>query len=109
MFGKAKTKRQPVLLGIILTLLASGFAAVGLARNHFGWFADSAVVSSADPVESQKTERAGPRFAGRILTQPAPSGSQYEVVRSLVAGGGGNSAGGQFELKGSAGQAAAGT
>ena len=112
MFGEGRNNHQPVLLGIFVTVLLSGLVAA-FANNHFSLFADGTGISAAsavDQVDERKTECAVPRFANKAFAPLVPAAStQFDVVRNVIAGGGGESAGGSFELKGTAGQAAAGT
>src|SRR5436190_10495642 len=108
MFGRTENKRQVVALGIGLAILLSGLAAVGFTRKHSSWFAGTD--SSAQP---QTEKRATPRHQRAAIDAPAlpqpQAAGQFDLVRTLVVGGGGSMSGGTLGLSGSTGQAAAGT
>src|SRR3954463_16577301 len=109
MLEAIRNKRQAVLLGCVLTCLFSGMAVAGFAGRHFVLSPEPRDDSAANEDPRRDIDRSQTRFADNVLTVSTPAGNQFEVVRNLVAGGGSNSAGGQFELNGSSGQAAAGT
>jgi hypothetical protein len=88
--------------------LLSGLAVAGFAGRHFVLTPerrDDSVLNEAAP---RDLDRRQPRFSDKVSNASTPASNQIQVVRDLTTGGG-NSAGGQFELNGSAGQAAAGT
>ncbi|HEX3144410.1 MAG TPA: Calx-beta domain-containing protein [Pyrinomonadaceae bacterium] len=109
MLEAIKNKRQAVLLGCVLTCLLSGLAVAGFAGRHFVPTPERRDNSAGNEAATPDIDRRQARFSEKISLASTPAANQFEVVRNLVAGGGSNSAGGQFELNGSAGQAAAGT
>jgi len=109
MLEAIKNKRHRILWGCVFTCLLSGLAVAGFTGRHFVLTPerrDDSVLNEAPP---RDLDRRQTRFSDKVSTASTPASNQFEVVRNLVAGGGSNSAGGQFELNGSAGQAAAGT
>src|SRR5437773_2772615 len=107
MFVEVGNKRRLVLLGVIATLILSGFIAAGFTRHNWALF--SAGAETAAPAQVQQPTIVQPRFANRLIAPATPAAAQFDIVRNVIAGGGGQSTGGSFELKGTAGQAAAGT
>ena len=102
-------KRQTVLLGVVLTIALSGLIAAGITGRIKQLRNESENRDAGPQVQRPGSKPAGLRSAS-MLSAPAPSaGAQFALVRNLVSGGGDNSAGGAFQLTGSAGQAAAGT
>ncbi len=109
MLEAIKNRRQTIVLGCVLTCLLSGLAVAGFAGRHFGLSAERRDDAIASEARLRDLGQRQPRFSDKVYSVSTPAGNQFEVVRNLVAGGGSNSANGQFELNGSAGQAAAGT
>lgn len=108
MFREAKTKRQPVLVGFVLTFLLVALVVVGLAREHSALFPETAAMNSRNQVDAKRIEPVDLWSANKMFTGTTQSGGQFVLPRSVIAGGGGGSFGGTFELNGSIGQAAAG-
>jgi hypothetical protein len=106
MFVEKRSKHQLVLLAIIVTL--SGFIAAGFTRHNWPLFSAGAE-TAARPERVQPRTVVVPRFANKVFAPATPAAAPYDLVRNVLAGGGGQSTGGSFELKGTAGQAAAGT
>ena len=108
MFRGTEKRRQPLLPGIVLTFSLSGLVALGFASRHAALFTEANNQASRE-LDGREKERAEHGAANKALAPlPPQSGGQIELVRILVAGGGGNSAGGTFGLNGSIGESASG-
>ena len=109
MLEAIRNKRQTVLLGVVLTIALSGLIAAGFS-GRIGQFLTKSENRDSDPQAHRPGGKPADLRSARFASAPAPTaGAQFSLVRNLVAGGGDNSAGGAFQLTGSAGQAAAGT
>jgi len=109
MLEAIKNKRQTVLVGVVLTIALSGLIAAGFSGRIGQLLTESENRDSVPQVHRPGSKPADLRSAS-LPSAPTPSaGAQFSLVRDLVSGGGDNSAGGAFQLTGSAGQAAAGT
>ena len=97
MLSKTKTKPQSIIPGLVITLLLSGLA-FAVARRD----------SHRNRVTEQPIQLDNPQPRNQDVAPSTPSGGQFDLVRTLIAGGGGKSAGGNIELIGSIGQATAG-
>jgi outer membrane biosynthesis protein TonB len=109
MLEAIRNKRQTVPVGVVLTIALSGLIAAGFSGRIRQLLTESENRDSVPQVHRPASKPADLRSAS-LTSAPAPSaGAQFSLVRNLVSGGGDNSAGGAFQLTGSAGQAAAGT
>jgi hypothetical protein len=86
--------------------MLSAAVAFGFARKHFKHVEEPAL---ATPAAAQTTNASEPRPPIQPAAPVTSSAGQLDIPRHVISGGGGNSTGGQFEVKGSIGQAAAGT
>ena len=103
-----RNKRQTVLVGVVLTIALSGLIAAGFSGRIGQLLTESENRDSRPQVHRPESKPADLRSASRTSALAPSAGAQFPLVRNLVSGGGGNSAGGAFQLTGSAGQAAAG-
>jgi hypothetical protein len=108
MLEATRNRRQTVLLGVVLTIALSGLIAAGFGGRIGLLLTESENRDTTPQAHRPETKRADLRSTSMIYAQP-PAGAPFELVRTLISGGGGDSAGGAFQLTGSAGQAAAGT
>jgi outer membrane biosynthesis protein TonB len=109
MLEAIRNRRQPVLLGVVLTIALSGLIAAGFSGRIRQLLNESENRDSGPQVHPTESKPAGLRSASLTSAPAQSTGAQFALVRNLVSGGGDNSAGGAFQLTGSAGQAAAGT
>ena len=112
--SKSSSKSKRMLFGVIsLALLCAAIAGgfVDSITHHIAGSADAPVRSER---AARKGERAGVRDADRMSALPGPlpeipqAGTQFDLSRHVIAGGGGTSAGANLGLSGTNGQAAAG-
>ncbi|HEX3230155.1 MAG TPA: hypothetical protein VHQ95_14360, partial [Pyrinomonadaceae bacterium] len=109
MLEAIKNKRQTVLPGVVLTIALSGLIAAGFS-GRIGQFLTKSENRDSGPQAHKSESKPADLQRASMISAPAQSaGAQFALVRNLVSGGGDNSAGGAFQLTGSAGQAAAGT
>ena len=98
-----------ISLALLCAAIAGGF--VDSITHHIAGSADAPVRSER---AARKGERAGVRDADRMSALPGPlpeipqAGTQFDLSRHVIAGGGGTSAGANLGLSGTNGQAAAG-
>ena len=98
-----------MLFAVILLSLLCAAIAVGLARKQL--LAGKADVPVRSEREARKPERAAAHSAERMSALPAQSGGQFDLSRTVIAGGGGTSTSpdGSLKVEGTIGQPAVGT
>src|SRR6476659_7421731 len=106
MLEAIRNKRQTVLLGVVLTIALSGLIAAGITGRIKQSRTESEDRDLGLQLERPASKPADLRSAGTTPAQTPPAGSQFDLPRTLISGGGSSSNGGQFTLQGSAGQAA---
>src|SRR2546430_855980 len=74
MFVEVGNKRRLVLLGVIATLILSGFIAAGFTRHNWALF--SAGAETAAPAQVQQPTIVQPRFANRLIAPANDSGQE---------------------------------
>ena len=109
MLEATRNKRQTVLAGVVLTIALSSLIAAGFSGRIRQLLTESNHRDSVPQVHRPGSKPADLRSASLPSAPTQSTGAQFSLVRDLVSGGGDNSAGGAFQLTGSAGQAAAGT
>src|SRR6185436_1597358 len=109
MLEAIRNKRQTVLAGVVLTIALSGLIAAGFSGRIGQLLTESDHRDSVPQVHRPGSKPVDSRPASLASAPVQSTGAQFSLVRNLVSGGGDNSAGGAFQLTGSAGQAAAGT
>src|SRR5438132_13114834 len=112
--SKSSSKTKRMFFGLVLLVLLCAAIALGFANKHFS--ERKATAGSADiPVRNEraarKSERAGARYPDRMsaLAAVPQSSAQFDLLRNVIAGGGGTRSAGSFSLDGTVGQPAAGT
>jgi hypothetical protein len=109
MSSRVSSKQQSFLLGVLLAIFVSGLVAVAVTHKDAGLFTERAGVSAVKDSDRQETGRVFSSSPAKTSASAQPAANQPDIVRNVIAGGGGNSAGGTLELKGTVGQPAAGT
>jgi len=109
MLQAIRNKRQTVLAGVVLTIALSSLIAAGFSGRIRQLLTESDRRDSVPQVHRPGSKPVDSRPASLASAPVQSTGAQFSLVRNLVSGGGDNSAGGAFQLTGSAGQAAAGT
>src|SRR6476469_5614354 len=106
MLEAIRNKRQTVLVGVVLTIALSGLIAAGFSGRIGQLLTEDENRDSGPKVPLSGSKPAALRSASRSSAVAPSAGAPFTLVRNLASGGGGNSAGGAFQLTGSAGQAA---